>query len=154
MPIPIHTVFFLSCCILPYVRLFGQMGLPFLFAFPNRHPGQADDPTIAPVSLCVPFFGAGPYSPPPRAALPNLSGFQGHWQRPPWAALWHKGCKVERKSRTGIMTFLSGTLCPTPKYHYWKPKSLENRSFQGFLELLGRFELPTSSLPSGKRTFF
>jgi len=31
---------------------------------------------------------------------------------------------------------------------FLQQKSIENRSFRCFLELLGRFELPTSSLPS------
>ena len=40
--------------------------------------------------------------------------------------------------------------CPTPESAFLQQKSTENRSFRCFLELLGGFEPPTSSLPSDK----
>ena len=43
------------------------------------------------------------------------------------------------------------TFWPTPKSAFLQQKSTENRSFRCFLELLGGFEPPTSSLPSDKK---
>jgi hypothetical protein len=42
------------------------------------------------------------------------------------------------------------TFCPTLLSTFLQQKSTENRSFRCFLELLGGFEPPTSSLPSDK----
>ena len=46
------------------------------------------------------------------------------------------------------------TFCPTPKSAFLQQKSTENRSFRCFLELLGGFEPPTSSLPKSRGRFY
>ena len=43
--------------------------------------------------------------------------------------------------------------CPTPESAFLQQKSTENRSFRCFLELLGGFEPPTSSLPRMRSTY-
>ena len=45
------------------------------------------------------------------------------------------------------------TFCPTPESAFLQQKSTENRSFRCFLELLGGFEPPTSSLPRMRSTY-
>ena len=42
---------------------------------------------------------------------------------------------------------------PHLKVHFYSKKSTESRSFQCFLELLGGFEPPTSSLPRMRSTY-
>lgn len=49
------------------------------FGGPNRHAGQANGPTFAPVSLCVPSLGSGQPTPRPKESRPNFGGFPRPW---------------------------------------------------------------------------
>ena len=59
-------------------------GIIFLFGCPNRRAGQANGPTVAPVSLCVPSLGSGQPTPPPKESRPNLGGFPRPWTVGQW----------------------------------------------------------------------
>lgn len=54
------------------------------FFGPNRHAGQANGPTVAPVSLCVPSLGSVQPTPPPKESRPNLGGFPRPWAVGQW----------------------------------------------------------------------
>ena len=93
-----------------------------------------------------------------------------------WAASWRRSCKQKKdaKYRRGGKTsspVLFGSFrtfrCvghgvgqavdphfdPHLKVHFYNEKHLKSEDFRCFLELLGRFELPTSSLPRMRSTY-
>src|SRR5699024_1596375 len=55
-------------CVLPYGHLFGQ----------------ANGPTVAPVSLCVPSLGSGQPTSPPKESRLNLGRFPRPWTVGQW----------------------------------------------------------------------
>ena len=88
----------------------------------------------------------------------------------PWVASWHRSCEQKEDKNTGEETELPLRCSFALSEHFpvWvrrlthilthtsfnvlQQKSTENRSFRCFLELLGGFEPPTSSLPRMRST--